>query len=100
LANNSAGALDSPARRRWANACWTLTIRAADARPCERALGLERYGHSASGVADAKGGKALESLLKKLVQAGYHLDEHDAYKCITSGCAADHLRAELLRRKV
>lgn len=50
-------------------------------------------------VADAKGGKALASLLKKLVQAGYHLDEHDAYKRVPSGYAAYHPRAELLRRK-
>jgi uncharacterized protein (TIGR02453 family) len=50
-------------------------------------------------VADAKSGKALESLLKKLSQAGYRLGEHEAYKRVPSGYASDHPRAELLRRK-
>jgi uncharacterized protein (TIGR02453 family) len=57
---------------------------------------LERFRRA---VADDKRGRELEKLLAKLDKAGFRADSHEPYKRVPSGYAADHPRAELLKRK-
>jgi uncharacterized protein (TIGR02453 family) len=50
-------------------------------------------------VADDKRGKELEKLLAGLDKKGFPADDHEGFKRVPKGFAADHPRAELLKRK-
>jgi uncharacterized protein (TIGR02453 family) len=50
-------------------------------------------------VADEQTGPGLEKLLRALAKKGYSIDSHDTYKRVPKGYAADHRRAEHLKRK-
>jgi uncharacterized protein (TIGR02453 family) len=59
----------------------------------------DSLGRFRAAVAGETRGKELVKLLAGLAKKGFAADEHERYKRVPAGFAADHPRAELLKRK-